>query len=165
MSTAPSLAPSESAGPASPRAAMREGAHEPFAPPPRPVRRPVFLDVTKIRQPIAATVSIAHRVSGILLVLAMPVLVGFVARSVRDERGYAQVLHALQSVPGRVVLVVLAWCLAHHTAAGIRHLLFDAGIGTRYATARRTAWAVHAIAALAVLAALAAALLGAGGGR
>jgi len=144
---------------------MREGVHEPFAPAPPPMRRPVFLDVTKIRLPVTATVSLAHRVSGILLVLAMPVLVGFVGRSVRDERGYAQVLHALQSLPGRVVLVVLAWCLVHHTAAGVRHLLFDAGIGTGYPTARRTAWAVHAIAALAVLAALAAAWLATGGGR
>ncbi len=57
---------------------------------------------------------------------------------------------ALRSWPGRFVLL-LTWAAVHHTAAGVRYLLFDAGCGNRYRQARRSAWTVHGIAIAATL--------------
>ncbi|MBS1191716.1 MAG: hypothetical protein H6R10_3508 [Rhodocyclaceae bacterium] len=125
---------------------------------PGPVpKRPVFLQPLQIELPVTATVSFAHRVSGLLLALALPFLVWTLALSLHDPAGYGRVLAGLQYPPVRLALLVLAWALAHHCAAGVRHLLFDAGIGTTLAVARRSAWAAHGFA-LAVAALVAGAL-------
>jgi succinate dehydrogenase / fumarate reductase cytochrome b subunit len=115
--------------------------------------RPVYLNPLKIRLPVTATVSLAHRISGIVLALCLPMLVFALSLSLNDGAAFERGLAAVRSLPGRLVLLLLAWALAHHTAAGVRHLLFDAGVGTRYRTARATAWTVHAVAlAIALLA-------------
>lgn len=111
-----------------------------------PPRRPVFLQPLRIELPVTATVSFGHRVSGLLLALALPFLAWVLALSLRDPAGYGQVLAGLHSLPVRLVLLLLAWALAHHCAAGVRHLLFDAGIGTTLPAARGSAWAVHGFA-------------------
>lgn len=119
-------------------------------------RRPVFLQPLKIELPVTATASLGHRISGLLLALALPFLVRALAISLRDQAGYASVLAAIHRLPASLVLIVLAWALAHHLGAGLRHLLIDAGIGAALPIARRSAWAVHGFAlAVAALAALA----------
>ncbi len=124
--------------------------------PPATVDRPVFLDPLKVRLPVTATVSLAHRISGILLVLGLPWLVWALSLSLSGERVAGPWLAWLGSTPGRLVLLLLTWALAHHTAAGVRHLLFDAGYATRYRQARASAWIVHGVALLTTLLAAAA---------
>lgn len=119
--------------------------------------RPVFLNPLKIQLPVTATVSFGHRVSGLLLAIALPFLVCLLDLSLRDAGSYAAVVGIFQRLPVKVILAVLAWGLAHHIAAGLRHLLFDAGVGTRLRAASASAWAVHAFA-LAVLILVAGAL-------
>lgn len=119
-------------------------------------KRPVFLDPLKIKLPVTATASLAHRVSGVLLAVALPFLVWALSLSLRESEGYGQVAAALGRLSVRVILIVLAWALAHHVAAGVRHMLFDAGIGTAWPQARKSAWAVHGFAlAVTVLVAVA----------
>lgn len=113
-------------------------------------KRPVFLDPFKIKLPVTATVSLAHRISGIGLAIALPFLVWALALSLRDAESYARVAAWLRG-SARPLLVLLAWALAHHSAAGVRHLLFDAGIGTGLHPAVRSAWTVHALAVVAAL--------------
>ena len=127
--------------------------------PPVAAARPVFLNPLKVRLPVTATVSLAHRISGILLVLGLPWLVWALSLSLSGERGGGAAgpwLAWLGSMPGRLVLLLLTWALAHHTAAGVRHLLFDAGYATRYRQARTSAWIVHGVALLTTLLAAAA---------
>jgi succinate dehydrogenase / fumarate reductase cytochrome b subunit len=119
--------------------------------------RPVFLQPLRIELPVMATVSFAHRVSGVMLALLLPFLVHLLSLSLRDAAGFEKILARMHSPTAVLVLLVLAWGLTHHTAAGIRHMLFDAGIGTSLGAARRSAWGVHALA-LAVTALVAGAL-------
>lgn len=114
-------------------------------------KRPVFLQPLKIELPVTATVSLAHRISGILLALALPLLVYGLGLSLRDAEGYAAVVAAVDRVSVKLLLVVLAWALAHHIAAGVRHMLFDVGVGMGLASARKSAWAVHAFAVVIAL--------------
>lgn len=101
--------------------------------------RPVFFDLRRIALPIGAVASFLHRVSGILLVLALPpAAIGF-ERSLSDAAAFESARAALGSWPGRLALVLLAWALAHHVLAGVRHLLMDTGVGTRLPAARRSA--------------------------
>lgn len=117
---------------------------------PKTKQRPVFLDLLRIRQPATAVLSIGHRLSGILLVLAIPLLVYLFDRSLASARGYEETTALLHSVPARLALLLLIWSFAHHFFAGIRYLLIDVDVGADIRPARASAWLVFA-AGLVVL--------------
>ena len=104
-----------------------------------PRRLPVFLNLAQIRFPIGAIASIAHRVSGVLLFIALPVLAVLLDASLRDEAGFASVRDLISSPLAVVAAGVLVWALVHHVLAGIRHLLMDVGIGGELERARASA--------------------------
>lgn len=116
-----------------------------------PTGRPVFLDLRRIRMPVMAVVSILHRATGLLMVLLIPFLVYLFDLSLRDAGGFQHVMHLLDSMPARLLGVLLAWVLAHHFFAGMRFLLLDLDQGVDRQTARQTAWMVHAAAAITAL--------------
>jgi len=111
---------------------------------PNDKKRPVFLNLIRIRQPATAVLSIGHRLSGIILVLAIPLFVLMFDLSLRSEEGYRYVSELLQGRPVRVMLVGLIWFFAHHVLAGIRYLLIDADIGSEIDQARFSARLVFA---------------------
>lgn len=118
----------------------------------QPRRLLVFLNLAQIRFPIGAIASIAHRVSGVLMFIALPVLAALLDASLRSEAGFASVRGLLSSPLALVVSGVLAWALVHHVLAGIRHLLMDVGIGGELERARASArFVLLAAPALALL--------------
>lgn len=114
-------------------------------------RRPVFLDITRIRMPVNAQVSILHRASGVLLFLAIPVVIYFFDLSLRSAQDFSAVLGLLYSVPGKLCVLVVLWALLHHLFAGIRYLLLDVHIGMTRDASRIGAWLVLGAEALALL--------------
>lgn len=102
--------------------------------------RPVFLDLLKLRFPIGAVASILHRISGVMLALALPFLVFALERSVASEASYEAMIDAASTPLVLAGVSILSWGLAHHLLAGLRHLFMDAGIGSSLRVARRTAW-------------------------
>jgi succinate dehydrogenase / fumarate reductase cytochrome b subunit len=113
---------------------------------------PVFLDLFRIRFPVGAVTSIAHRLSGLLLFLSFPLLVYWLDLSLRDPAGYASAVEWLHCGWVRLLSVVITWSLLHHLLAGVRFLLIDIGVGVERTAARRSAWAVNGLALLLVLA-------------
>ncbi len=111
--------------------------------------RPVFLELWRIHLPVPAVVSILHRISGVLLVISIPVLAWLFARALGSAEGFAASATFLGHPLVRLALLVLAWALLHHLLAGIRYLLIDLGLGVDRPAARRSAWTALA-AALAV---------------
>ena len=107
------------------------------------LRRPVFFNLTQIQMPVGALTSITHRVSGMLLVFAIPFGVYFLDLSLDGPSGYAQAIALLDAVPIKGMVIVMAWALAHHMLAGTRHLLSDIDIGSQLPAARRSAWIVN----------------------
>lgn len=105
--------------------------------------RPVFLDLRRIRLPVVAVLSIAHRITGVAMCLAIPFVIYVLGLSLRDEQGYAQALAILDSPIIRVLAVFLSWALSHHFLAGIRFLLIDMDIGVERDAARRSARLVN----------------------
>ena len=116
--------------------------------------RPVFLNLFKIRMPIMALVSIAHRVSGILLAVLIPMGVYLFATSLQSEADYLRVLHVFDSNIIRALFVLLVWALALHFFAGLRFLLIDIDIGVIKPHARQSAWWVQGVALLCAVLAL-----------
>ena len=87
-------------------------------------------DITRYRMPMAAIVSILHRISGALMFLVgIPVMLYLFQNSLRSEVSFERYLSAVSSFPAKLVLLVLLWALIHHLLAGIRFLLLDLHIG------------------------------------
>jgi succinate dehydrogenase / fumarate reductase, cytochrome b subunit len=108
--------------------------------------RPVFLNLLQIRLPIPGVVSIAHRISGVLLFLAIPLFLLLFQRSLQGEAGFAEAAAWLRQPLVMLVTVVVVWSLLHHWLAGIRYLLIDLDVGVDRLPARRSAWAVIVLA-------------------
>jgi succinate dehydrogenase / fumarate reductase cytochrome b subunit len=106
-------------------------------------RRPVFFNLMQIRMPVGAITSITHRLTGVILALAIPLDIYLLGLSLQGAQGYARVA-ALFGIPAFKLLVLLfIWALAHHILAGLRHLLSDVDIGSHLRPARASAWIVN----------------------
>jgi succinate dehydrogenase / fumarate reductase cytochrome b subunit len=114
-------------------------------------KRPKHLDLLRIRLPVGGVVSILHRVTGVLLVLALPLAFLLLQKSLQSPEGFAQVIAQLSSLPARVLLLFVTTLLAHHFLAGVRHLLLDLDIGISRSGGRVGAWLVLVGVAGAVL--------------
>lgn len=115
-------------------------------------KRPVFLDLTKMRMPVAAIVSILHRMSGFVLFLAIPYLLYLLLVSLSSAEDYDALRAALHGGVTRSLVYIVLLALLYHWVAGIRHLLMDMGIGEEKISGRRGALLV--LAAVVILALL-----------
>lgn len=106
--------------------------------------RPVFLNPLQIRMPVGAWTSIGHRVTGILLVVAVPASVYLLDLSLRSDQAFLHVSALFENIAVKALTVIVFWAFSHHLLAGIRHLLSDFNLGSPLRTARRSAWAVNA---------------------
>jgi len=109
---------------------------------------PKFLNLFQIQFPIGAIASIGHRISGVLLLISLPVLALALERSLSSEATFESMRTAIATPWRGLLLVALVWGAAHHVLAGVRHLLMDIGIGSPLAQARTSAWAVILTAAI-----------------
>jgi succinate dehydrogenase / fumarate reductase cytochrome b subunit len=104
--------------------------------------RPVYLNLLKIRLPLTGIVSFAHRITGVLLFLALPFAVYLLDLSIESAQSFAKAQEILNQPMMLVVQILLLWSIAHHFFAGIRFLLIDADIGVEKSQARIGAWLV-----------------------
>ncbi|UCE77663.1 MAG: succinate dehydrogenase, cytochrome b556 subunit [Gammaproteobacteria bacterium] len=109
------------------------------------VRKPAprFLNLFLIKLPPSGVVSIAHRISGVLMFVSIPVIAYLFALSLESRQGFEQVRVWLASPAAIVLTVLLVWSFSHHLLAGVRHLLLDIEIGVQRAQARTSAWLVN----------------------
>jgi succinate dehydrogenase / fumarate reductase cytochrome b subunit len=121
-----------------------------------PPSRVVFLNLAQIRLPVGAVTSILHRVSGVLLAVAIPVAAWAFARSLANPDGFANVASWLAHPIVKAAAVLWIWALSHHLLAGVRHMLSDIDVGSRLWYARKSAYAVNVAAVVIALAAAAA---------
>jgi succinate dehydrogenase / fumarate reductase cytochrome b subunit len=105
-------------------------------------QRPVDLNLLRIRLPVSGWVSILHRVTGVVLFLALPLAVWLLSRSLAGEAGFRQVSAYLAHPLAKLALLALAWAFAHHLFAGLRHLALDVHRGVGLEQARRSGVAV-----------------------
>jgi len=91
--------------------------------------RPININPLTIRLPVMALVSIAHRVSGVLVFLLIPILLWTLERSLASPEGLAQVKETLETPWWKITWWALIASFIFHFFAGARHLLMDSHIG------------------------------------
>jgi len=101
--------------------------------------RPVFLNLFQIRLPLPGIVSFAHRVSGVFLVLAMPLVLYLLMLSLSAADDFRSVLAWLHSPLFAIILFCVLWSFWHHLFSGIRFLLLDVDIGLGRMVSRQSA--------------------------
>jgi len=108
-----------------------------------PTARPKYLNLLRIKLPVGAVMSIAHRISGVLLFLSIPLLVYLLDLSLQGQDQYARVQAMLGTPLVKLLGILVVWALAHHFLAGIRFLLLDIHVGLEKQLARMSAWVVN----------------------
>lgn len=113
--------------------------------------RPKHLNLFKIHLPITGIASINHRISGLILFLAIPLSLYLFQLSLTSETAYKEALSFLSSPWIKLVSVILVWSFVHHILAGFRFLLIDQNIGVTLSLSRKTAWGVVLAAVIITL--------------
>ncbi|ABO02400.1 succinate dehydrogenase, cytochrome b556 subunit [Burkholderia pseudomallei 406e] len=75
--------------------------------------------------PLAARVSILHRVSGALLFLFLPFLLYLFDQSLTSELSFEVFKAFLSNIIVKLIVLALSWAFLFHFCAGIRHLMMD----------------------------------------
>ena len=122
-------------------------------------KRPVYLNLLKIKLPLTGIVSFAHRITGVLLFLSLPFAVYLLDLSVESRQTFEQARQILDQPLMLLVQILVIWSLSHHFFAGIRFLLIDAEIGVDKSPSRLGAWLVLAAEVVTLIAIIVGVLL------
>lgn len=114
-------------------------------------KRPVYLDLKTIKQPLPAILSITHRITGILIFLGLPILLWLMERSLASPEAFADLKDTLTNPIVRLIVWALLAFVVFHLVAGIRHILMDMGIGESLEGGRRGAKIVFVISAILII--------------
>ena len=87
--------------------------------------RPKHLALHLIKLPPSGIVSILHRISGMLLFFALPLLLLMLQYSLRSIETYTQLVDVLAHPIIKLMLIGLLWAFLHHFLAGLRYLAID----------------------------------------
>ncbi len=106
---------------------MSDNSTKSAAPASRP--RPLSPHLQVYRLPLAAITSITHRATGVALSAGAVVLVAWLFAAATNAEYFNWWQGALTSPFGLVCMAGWSFALFYHLTAGIRHLIWDAGIG------------------------------------
>lgn len=98
--------------------------------------RPLSPHLGIYRWDIANSLSILHRMTGVMLSMGAVLLVAWLVSLVQGEAAYASMSAWLGSLPGRLMLFGWTFCFFYHLGNGIRHLFWDVGYGFEKRRAR-----------------------------
>ena len=84
---------------------------------------------------ISSLLSITHRISGIINLLALILIFFWLLFLSLGENNYELFLLTINSFFGKFVLIGFTWSMSFHLMSGIRHLAWDLGYGFEIKTA------------------------------
>ena len=97
------------------------------APKPRP--RPLSPHLDVYRMTLTMAMSIVHRITGVGLYVGVLLLAWFLLSLSGDATTFATFSGFIRSFIGQIVLFGFTWALFHHLLGGLRHALWDVGVG------------------------------------
>ncbi len=117
--------------------------------------RPDNLDPSNIlfgfAWPLAALASITHRISGVILLVAIGFGLYALDLSLSSEQGFESISGLINTPLGMFITWGCLAALAYHFVAGIKHLLLDFGYGESLAGAKRGAQITFTLATILIL--------------
>jgi len=89
--------------------------------------RPTNLDLTTVKMPVTATASILHRVSGIIVFIALAIFLTLLNCSLSSAENFQRVQGYFDLFIVEFVFWGALTGLAYHAVFGIRHMIQDMG--------------------------------------
>ena len=87
---------------------------------------------------ISSLLSIIHRISGVINLLALILIFFWLIFLSLGENNYQSFLLIINSFIGKFILIGFTWSMIFHLLSGIRHLVWDLGYGFEIKTANIT---------------------------
>jgi succinate dehydrogenase / fumarate reductase cytochrome b subunit len=114
----------------SPRTPMSSTSTAPKAAPPANRTRPKYYDLNLLNLPIPGLVSIFHRITGVVMFLALiPATLFLLQCTLASESGFDQWKGYFALPAVKLIVLGFVWAYFHHLFAGIRYLLLDIHVG------------------------------------
>lgn len=104
--------------------------------------RPLSPHLSIYRPQLTSITSILTRITGNALLISSLLVVWWFLAAATSEEYFAVANGVLTSWFGDLVMLLSLWGLWYHTLAGLRHLIWDQGIGLDLETAYKLGYAV-----------------------
>lgn len=101
-------------------------------------RNPLSPHIQIYRWHISSLVSISHRITGIINIIAITLICMWTASLILGDTNYDFINLFLTSIFGKFIVIGLAWSFSFQILSEIRHLLMDMGYGFELETTRIT---------------------------
>ena len=101
-------------------------------------RNPLSPHIQIYRWHISSLVSISHRITGIINIVAITLICIWTASLILGDTNYDFINSFLTSIFGKFIVIGLAWSFSFQILSEIRHLLMDMGYGFELQTTRIT---------------------------
>ena len=92
-------------------------------------KSPLSPHIQVYRWHISSLVSISHRITGIVNILAITVICLWIFSLLLGESSYEITKLFLQSIFGKFIIISLTWSFSFQVLSEIRHLIMDLGYG------------------------------------
>ena len=98
-------------------------------------KNPISPHLQIYRWHISSLLSITHRISGVINLLALILILLWLLSLSFGESNYELFLLIINSLFGKFILIGFTWSMSFHILSGIRHLAWDLGYGFEIKTA------------------------------
>ena len=90
---------------------------------------PLSPHIQVYRWHISSLVSISHRITGIVNIVAITLICFWILSLLLGESDYNLTKLFLQSIFGKFIIICLSWSFSFQTLSEVRHLVMDLGYG------------------------------------
>ena len=87
---------------------------------------------------ISSLVSISHRITGVLNIVALTIICFCIASLLLGENSYELTKIFLNSIFGKFIILSLTWSFSFQMLSEVRHLIMDLGYGFELKTTKIT---------------------------
>ena len=105
-------------------------------------KSPLSPHIQIYRWHISSLVSISHRITGVINILAITLVCIWVSFLTLGETNYDLIEFFFKSILGKFFVIGLTWSFSFQTLSEIRHLIMDMGYGYELKTTRISGLAV-----------------------
>ena len=101
-------------------------------------KRPLSPHIQIYRWHVSSLVSISHRITGIINIIAITLICLWVSLIFISENNYEMINLFLSSKIGKFIILGLTWSFSFQILSEIRHLIMDLGYGFELKTSKIT---------------------------
>ena len=101
-------------------------------------KSPLSPHIQIYRWHISSLVSISHRITGIINIIAITLICLWASLLIMGENNYEMINFFLNSLAGKFIILGITWSFSFQILSEVRHLIMDFGYGFKLNTTKIT---------------------------